>query len=152
MDISKYAAEPDSYDILSAFQISRFFERHGPTTRNDCDRLATDILRCPVTATPVQGASSYTVAAVGSNGASKVVQFRSKKLNVEFIELAKQSYGDFVPNCEPFTTMLGGLHVYVWDLVPGPAFCRVRRQFLALNVGLEQRLYQTVEDFARSVC
>lgn len=47
--------------------------------------------------------------------------------------------------------MLGDVHVYVWDLIPGPAFCQVRRQFLALDVKMEQRLYQTVEDFARSV-
>jgi hypothetical protein len=39
----------------------------------------------------------------------------------------------------------------VWDLVPGPAFCQVRRQLLSLDVGMEQRLHQTVLDFARSV-
>ena len=151
MDISKYAAEALSYDKLSAFQISRFFKRHGLTS-DDCDRLATDILNSPVTPTPVQGATSYTVVAVDSNQAPKVVQFRSKKLDIERIKLARQSYGNFVPSCEPYSMMLGDVYVYVWDLIPGPAFCRVRRQFLSRDVRMERRLYQTVEDFARYVC
>ncbi|KPM39356.1 hypothetical protein AK830_g7208 [Neonectria ditissima] len=149
MDISEYAAEASSYDKLSAFQISRIFERHGPITSDDCNRLAADILCCPVTPTPVQGATSYTVAAANPNQTPMVVQFRSKKLDMALIELARQSYGDFVPNCKPHSTMLGDVYVYLWDLVPGPAFCRVRRQFLALDVEMEQHLYQTVEDFAR---
>ncbi|KND88575.1 hypothetical protein TOPH_06756, partial [Tolypocladium ophioglossoides CBS 100239] len=127
MDISKYVAEAGSYDKLSAFQISRVFERHGPTTRGDCDRLAADILGCLVAPTPVQGATSYT----------------------ELIELARQSYRDPVPNCKPHGTMLGDVHVCVWDLVPEPTFYRVRRQFLVLNIEIEQRLYQTMEGFSR---
>ena len=46
-------------------------------------------------------------------------------------------------------SLLRDIHVYVWDLVPGLAFCRVRRQLLTL--GMEQRLRQTVEGFARPV-
>lgn len=95
MDISKYAAGADSYEKLSAFQISQFFNRHDLTTNDDCDRLAADILSCPVTPTPVQGATSYTVAAVDSNQSPKVVQFRSNELDLELIKLARQSYGDF---------------------------------------------------------
>lgn len=151
MDISMYAAGADSYDKLSAFQISRFFERHSPTTSDDCDRLAVNILGCPVTPTPVQGATSYTVSAIDADQAPKVVQFRSKKLDVELIELARQSYGDFVPKCKPYSKMPGDVYVYVWDLVPGTAFCRVRRQFFALDIEMEQHLYQIVGDFARSV-
>ncbi|KAF3760059.1 hypothetical protein M406DRAFT_343662 [Cryphonectria parasitica EP155] len=148
MDISKYAAEAKSYNKLSAFQISRFFERQGPT-RADCDRLAAEILSCPVSPTPIQGATSYTVAAADSNQARKIVQFCFKKLAMKHLELAKQSYEDFVPNCKYHSTMLRDVHVYEWDLVPGPAFCLVRHQFLGLNSGMEQYLYQTVEDFAR---
>jgi hypothetical protein len=151
MDISKYTAEAASYDKLSAFQISQFFKRHDLTTRDDCDRLAADILGCPVTPTPVQGATSYTVTAIDSNQASKVVQFRSKKLDLKLIKLARQSYGNFVPNCELYSTRLGNVHVYIWDLISGPAFCRVRRHFFALDLRMEQRLYQTVEDLARFV-
>lgn len=151
MDISMYAAGPDSYDNLSAFQISQFFERHAPTTRDDCNRLAADILGSSVTPTPVQGTTSYTVSAIGSDQATKVVQFRSKMLDMELIGLARQSYGDFVPKCKTHSTMLGDVYVYVWDLVPGTAFCRVRRQFMTLDSEMEQRLFQTVSDFARSV-
>ncbi|KAF9883897.1 hypothetical protein FE257_002691 [Aspergillus nanangensis] len=151
MDISKYAAEAASYDNLSVFQISRFFKQHSLITRDACDSLATDILRCPVTPTPVQGGSSYTVTAIDSSRASKVVQFRSKELDMHLMKLARQSYGGFVPNGELYSVMLGDVHVYVWDIIPGTAFCRVRREFLAcdVDVRMEQRLYQTVQDFAR---
>ncbi|KAH8657250.1 hypothetical protein BGZ61DRAFT_465944 [Ilyonectria robusta] len=73
MDVFKYAAEADSYDKLSAFQISRFFKQHSPTTRDDCDRPAADILSCPVAPTPAQGATSYTVTATESSQTLNVV-------------------------------------------------------------------------------
>ncbi|EEQ30019.1 hypothetical protein McanMca71_007960 [Microsporum canis] len=145
MDISRYAAKAESYERLSTFQISQFFKRHVFNTREDCDRLAANILNGLVSPTPVQGATSYTVAAAGSR---KVVQFRSSKLDMECIENARLSYRGFVPNCELYGTA-GDIYVYVWDLVPGPAFCQVRRQFLSLGIGMEQRLHQTVLDFAR---
>lgn len=147
MDISKYAAKADSYDRLSAHQISQFFIRHNSTTKDECNRVAANILKSPVSPTQIQGGQSYTVAA-DSRQAPRVVQFRSSKLDIELIEHVKQSYGDFVPNGE-YHCMLGDVHVYVWDLVRGPAFCRVRRQFFTL--GMEERLRQTVQDFARSV-
>ena len=146
-DISKHAAKAGSYDALSAHQISRFFNQRKSTTMADCNRVAAEILKSPVSPTQVQGGQSYTVAA-DSGRAFNVVQFRSSKLDVELVEHAKQSYGNLVPNCK-YLGMLGDVHMYVWDLVPGPAFCRVRRQFL--NLGMQQRLCQTVLDFARSV-
>ncbi|KAF5027338.1 hypothetical protein F66182_539 [Fusarium sp. NRRL 66182] len=118
-------------------------------TSDECDRLAVSILGCPVKPTPVQGASSYTVSAIDTDQAPKVVQFRSKKLDVDLIELARQSYGDFVPKSKFYTTMSGDVYVYVWDLVPGTAFCRVRRQLFAPDIAMEQHLYQIVCDFAR---
>ncbi|EGC47476.1 conserved hypothetical protein [Histoplasma capsulatum var. duboisii H88] len=145
MDISKYAVRTESYERLSTFQISQFFKRHEPITRDDCDHLAVYILSSRVSPTPVQGATSYTVAAAAS---PKVVQFRSSKLDMERIEFARQSYRGFIPGCK-FYGMIGDVHVYVWDLVPGPAFCQVRRQLLSLDVRMEQRLHQTVLDFAR---
>jgi len=144
-DISRYAAKPDSYDRLSSFQISQFFKRHISTTKDECNRVAADILKSPVSPTPIQGAQSYTVAA-GSGQVPKVIQFRSLELNIELVEYARQSYGTFVPSCE-YLGIIGGVYVYLWDLVPGPAFCRVRREFHAL--GMQQRLRQTVQDFAR---
>jgi hypothetical protein len=146
-DISRYAAKPGSYDRLSAFQISKFFKRHDSTTKDECNRVAADILKSPVSPTPIQGVTSYTVAA-DSEQVLKVIQFRSLKLNIELVEYARQSYKDFVPSCE-YYGMLGDVHMYEWDLVPGPAFCRVRHQFLTL--GSQERLRQTVQDFARFV-
>jgi hypothetical protein len=145
-DVSRYAAKPSSYDRLSAFQISQFFKRHTSTTKDDCHRVAADMLKSPVSSTPIQGAQSYTVEA-DSDQVPKVIQFRSLKLNIELVEHARQSYGNFVPNCE-YLGIIGGVYVYLWDLVPGPAFCRVRHEFHTL--GMQQRLRQTVQDFARS--
>ncbi|TAQ84463.1 hypothetical protein B7494_g7212 [Chlorociboria aeruginascens] len=144
-DISRFAAKPDSYDRLSAFQISKFFKQQESTTKDECNRVAADILKSPVSPTPIQGAASYTVAA-DSEQVPKVIQFRSLKLNIELVEYARQTYKDFVPDCE-YEGMFGNVHMYRWDLVPGPAFCRVRHQFLTL--GFQQRLRQTVQDFAR---
>ena len=146
-DISRYAAKAGSYDRLSAFQISKFFIRHGSITKDECNRVAADILQSTVSPTPIQGATSYTVAA-DSEQVPKVIQFRSIKLNIELVDYARQSYKDFVPNCE-YYGMLGDVHMYGWDLVPGPAFCRVRHQFL--TPGLQERLRLTVQDFARFV-
>jgi hypothetical protein len=147
MDISKYVPKADAYDRLSAHQISQFFNRHQSVTNDRCNRLAADILHSPISPTQVQGGSSYTVTA-DSDQARKVVQFRSSKLDIEIIELAKQSYGDFVPSCE-YHSQLGEVHTYVFDLVPGTGYCRVRHQFV--TQGMELCLRQMVQDFARSV-
>lgn len=90
-DISRYAAKPGSYDRLSAFQISQFFKRHKSTTKDDCNRVAANILKSPVSPTPIQVAQSYTVAA-DSGQVSKVIHFGSSKLNIELVEYARQSY------------------------------------------------------------
>ncbi|KAK6843393.1 phosphotransferase enzyme family domain-containing protein [Apiospora arundinis] len=65
---------------------------------------------------------------------------------MDLIKLVTQSYRGFVPNCEAHG-ILETIHVYIWDLISGPAFCRVRYQLLA--PGMEQRLLRTVQDFAR---
>ncbi|KAI1389175.1 uncharacterized protein F4822DRAFT_429788 [Hypoxylon trugodes] len=145
MDISRYAVGPESYDKLSTYQISQFFERHKRAKRNGFNSHAADILASTVSPTPMQGGSSYTVKA-DSNRVHKVVQFRYEKLDMKAIEQARQSYPDFIPVCESHS-VYGDVFVYVWNLVPGPAFCRVRRQFLA--PGMEQQLRRTVQDFAK---
>ena len=150
MDITRYTPGADSYDRLSAFQISNFFKRHVLITNDNCNRVAATILGCPISPTSVQGGGSYTVAAVESHQALEVVQFRSEPLDMGLIELARQSYGDFVPKCKHHRMMSEDLCVYVWDLVSGPAFCRVRRQFFSRDTEMEKRLYRTVTDFARS--
>lgn len=50
---------------------------------------------------------------------------------------ARQTYGDFVPNCES-SGMLADVHIYEMDLVPGIAFSRAQRQLLSFAV--EQHL------------
>ena len=146
-DISRYAVSAEDIDALYTYQITNFFHRHRSITKDDCNRTAAIITGSPVSPTLVQGETSYTVAA-DTNQRPKVVQFRDSALNLELMNQARQIYGEFVPNCVP-RGMLADVHVYEMDLVPGVAFSRARRQLLAL--GMEQRLLQTVQDFAKSV-
>ncbi|KAI5867867.1 hypothetical protein GGS23DRAFT_550438 [Durotheca rogersii] len=61
MAISKYAAAAaHSFGRLSTSRISQFFEQHGPATSEDCDRLAADILSCPLLCPPHRCNTSYT--------------------------------------------------------------------------------------------
>jgi hypothetical protein len=44
---------------------------------------------------------------------------------------------------------LGSLHIYIWNRVSGPAFCRVRQHMFTSDTGVDPRLGQAVHDFAR---
>jgi len=145
MDVSGYAAKPEAYDALSAYQIAKFFNELG-LARDEIDHFAATLLGSPISATPVQGATSYTVS---GDEVAQVIQFRRSQLPMRQIEVASQLYGDFVPECKS-QGMFGPVHVYVADLVPGPAFCRVRSRFFSPAATMEQRLQQTVQDFVRS--
>ncbi|POR32003.1 Uncharacterized protein TPAR_07770 [Tolypocladium paradoxum] len=145
MDISLYAARAEDIDVLSTYQIASFFHRHKSITKDACNSAAANITGSPVSPTLVQGETSYTVAA-DADQRPKVVQFRNSALNIEIIHQARQTYREFVPNCE-CRGMLGDVYVYEMDFVPGVAFSRARRHLLAR--GLEQRLLRTVQDFAR---
>jgi hypothetical protein len=91
MDISQYTVNAEDIDVLSTYQIASFFLWHKSIAKDDCNRTAANITRCPVSATPVQGENSYTVAA-DTNQQPKVVQFRHLALNLKLInrELAKE--------------------------------------------------------------
>ncbi|EFY87015.1 hypothetical protein MAC_06913 [Metarhizium acridum CQMa 102] len=115
MDISPYAVKAESIDALS------------------------------VSPTLVQGRASYTVATDVGHSPPGVIQLRSSALNIETVNLARQTYGDFVPGCE-LRDMLGHVYVYVMDLVQGVAFCRARHQLLAPV--MKHCLLQTTQDFA----
>ena len=138
MDIAKYAVGPESYNILSQVQIANFFSSNAPTTRDECDDLAAKLLGGSVSATTMQGGSSYTV----ERDEVSVVQFRSLKLDMAKFGLARQVYRGFVPRCE-YHGMLGSLHVYICERVSGPAFCRVRRQMFISDGGADERLRRT---------
>ncbi|KID60224.1 Protein kinase-like domain protein, partial [Metarhizium hybridum] len=146
MDVAKYAVGPESYDILSRVQISNFFSSNA-CTKHQCDDLAAKLLGGPVSATPIQGGNSYTVE---RKEATKVVQFRTSQLDMAKLGLVQQVYLQFVPHCV-YHGALESLHVYIWDRVPGPAFCRVRSQIFTSDIDMEQRLSQTVQDFANVV-
>ncbi|CAI6049100.1 unnamed protein product [Clonostachys chloroleuca] len=107
MDVSRYAANPEAYDKLAAYQITKFFNEHG-LNRDEIDHFAANLLGSPVSATLVQGATSYTVSC---DEVAQVVQFRHTQLPMNFIELARQLYGDFVPECKS-RGMFGPVHVF----------------------------------------
>lgn len=145
MDVAAFAAKPESHDRLSRAQIFIFFSSNTSATKEQCDMLAAELLGGPVSATPIQGGSSYTVH---RHQVRKVVQFRDSKLDMIRFGLIKQVYDQFVPRCL-YHGLLGTLHVYIWDRMSGSAFCQVRREMFALDA--ERRLSQTVQDFAKSV-
>lgn len=91
--------------------------------------------------------NSYTVE---RNEVPKIVQFRSSQLDMAKLKLAQQIYLEFVPECVDYGT-LGSLHIYIWNRVSGPAFCRVRQHMFISDTGADPRLRQAVHDFARSV-
>jgi len=142
MTASKNASVDHSIHTNAA-QISIFFSSNTSATREQCDKLAAELLGGPVSATSIQGGTSYTVQ---RHQVRKVVQFRASKLDMIHLGLIQQVYGKFVPRCL-YHGLLRSLHVYIWDWVSGPAFCRVRREMFTLDA--EQRLSQTVQDFAR---
>ncbi|KAN0099293.1 hypothetical protein V8E51_013068 [Hyaloscypha variabilis] len=121
MDVSGYAAKAEAYDALSAYQIAKFFNEHG-LARDEIDHFPANLLGTSVSATPVQGATSYTVS--GDKAA----------------QVARQIYGDFVPECKS-QSIFGPVHVYVANVFPGPAFYRVRSQFFSPAPIMEQRLF-----------
>jgi len=147
MDISRYAVNAESIDALSTYQITNFFRRQESITKDDCNHTAATIIGSPVSPTLVQGAGSYTVLC-DVTYPSRVVQFRDKPLNLDLLNQARQTYGEFVPTCTP-CDMLADVYVYKMNCVPGVAFARVRRKLLAPK--MESRLLQSVQDFARSV-
>jgi hypothetical protein len=61
MDVTTFAAKPESYNRLSLVQISTFFSSNTSATREQCDKLAAKLLGGPVSAIAIQGGSSYTV-------------------------------------------------------------------------------------------
>jgi hypothetical protein len=143
MDGTTFTAGPESYDRLSQAQISIFFSSNTSATREQCDELAAKLLEGPVSATTIQGGTSYTVQ---RHQVRQVVQFRASNLDMIHLRLTHQVYNKFVPRCL-YHGLLGSLHIYTWDWVSGPAFCRVRREMFTMDA--EQRISRTVQDFAR---
>lgn len=84
---------------------------------------------------------------MAANG-SKVIQFRSPQspMNIEYLDLARDTYGvKFIPACR-YLGLLGQAHVYVLDTVAGDALALARKQlFLPGNSHL---LVVTIQDYA----
>jgi hypothetical protein len=93
MDVVTFAAKPESYDRLSQAQISIFFSFNTSATKEKCDKLAAKLLGGSVSATPIQGGTSYTVQRYQ---VGKVVQFRASKLDIIRLGLIQQVYNKFV--------------------------------------------------------
>jgi hypothetical protein len=61
IDVATFIAKPESYDYLSRVQISIFFSTNTFTTREKYNKLTTKLLEGPVSATLIQGGTSYTI-------------------------------------------------------------------------------------------
>lgn len=146
MDISEFAVGPEGIDVLSAFQTTQFFKKHEHLSKDTCNELAAEMIGCPVSATPVQGVGSYTVAAVTSDESPKVIQFRHLALDLELYAKATQTYPGFVPQCEAKGTV-ADVYIYEMGLVTGEAFSRARRHLLRIDQ--EACLCQIVTDLSR---
>ncbi|PGH20439.1 hypothetical protein AJ80_03585 [Polytolypa hystricis UAMH7299] len=138
---------PMDLSQFTPFKLPTFANGTNPSRRShDCDHTAANIIGSPVSSTLVQGETSYTVVANINHHFPKVIQFRTSALDLNLIDKARQTCGDFVPDCKPHS-MLADAYVYEMDLVPGAAFSRAMPQLLAS--GMEQCLVKTVQDFAR---
>jgi hypothetical protein len=78
----------------------------------------------------------------------KVIQFRDQTLDLGLMNQAKQTYGDIVPSCKSHA-IIKNINIYEMERIAGTAFSLARRQLFAQT--MEARLFQTVEDLARSV-
>ena len=146
MDFSQYAADPSAINALTEYQIARFFHRHSFIKEAECRHVASSLTGGNVSPTPVQGQFSYTV--VSDTEVPKVVQFRDTTLDLGLIDQAKKTYRDIVPICELRTTTKG-IYIYEMQCITGVAFSLARSQLF--RKAMEARLFQTVEDMARSV-
>ena len=145
MDISQYIPDSASYQALSSYQTDKFFNTHQSVSRKDCGDYATTIAGGAIRPTAIQGGSSYTVMAADG---SKVIQFRSPQspMNIEYLDLARDTYGaEFIPACR-YLGLLGQTHVYVLDTVAGDALALALKQlFLPGNSHL---LVVAIQDYA----
>ncbi|KAK6860966.1 hypothetical protein PG995_004602 [Apiospora arundinis] len=130
---------------LSRRQIAEFFSDNAPTTQEQCDQAAEQILGRRVRPAPVQGSTSYTVVP-DNNVGEYVVQYRASdsSLDLDFLRCIEQTYGRFVPR-HSNSGRLDKLHIYTMSNVGGISV------YLALDQLHGNHCYllrQTVQDFA----
>ncbi|KAK4141303.1 uncharacterized protein C8A04DRAFT_39239 [Dichotomopilus funicola] len=106
---------PPNIAALSEYQIRSFFNQNDSVTREQCDAEAQRFTGQPVTATPSQGGTSYTV-----EGGDVVVQFRvpTSTLDMVFVRDIERTYQGFVPRHE-YQGQLGQVHIYTMNNVGG---------------------------------
>ncbi|WVN88139.1 uncharacterized protein L203_103340 [Cryptococcus depauperatus CBS 7841] len=134
---------PPDILALSRMQIERFFKRNGlSVTQEQCDAEAQRWTTQPVTATPSQGGTSYTV----EGGSHLVVQFRlpTSTLDINLLRSIEQAYDGFVPRHE-YRGQLDQLSIYTMNNLGGRCLYLARDELLA-NDSL---LRVTLDDYAR---
>ncbi|KAF2222753.1 hypothetical protein BDZ85DRAFT_264163 [Elsinoe ampelina] len=134
---------PPNILALSRMQIERFFRHTGlSVTQEQCDAEAQRWTNQPVTATPCQGGTSYTV----EGGSNVVVQFRlpGSMLNMELLQSIEQVYDGFVPHHE-YRGQFDQLSVYAMNNIGGKCMYLARDELLTND----SRLMVTLDDYAR---
>lgn len=144
MDITRYMVDEAGIQALSNHQISRFFEKNKPIMQEKCHETAAFIAGGPITPTPAQGMTSYTVI----TGVHKAIQFCAPEaaLDMKVMALAKSMYKNFASGCEKRDS-LGHLIVCEMDVVAGVAFSIAQREICAINK--YSLLERTVQDLAK---
>ena len=95
MDIDRFAVDEDSIHVLSRALTKEFFDTHKNLTEEYCKQYTTRLIGVPVSSTPVQGGTSYTVSSDGE--ICKIVQFRDIRspLDLDLWADIRQMYGRF---------------------------------------------------------
>ena len=136
---------PPNIAALSRMQIARFFEQNDlSVTREQCDAEAQRLTNQPVTATPSQGGTSYTV----EGGNNLVVQFRlpNSTLDTDLLQSIEKAYCGFVPHHE-YRGRLGEVSVYTMNNIGGTCMYLARDELLRND----SFLMFTLDDYARLV-
>ena len=133
--------------------IADFFSQFTGINRELCDEKAEIIAGSPVNPCPIQGQFSYAVFAGAEQ--SKVIQFRSERLDEETLHLAKSIYGEFVPAATRHSSIGSKDTLEVWEMdrILGITFIESRMGSFAQyenKVGVETWRQNIVMDFARS--
>lgn len=141
---------PDGWDQSEKLMINNFFEQRVPKiakttcSASECHVFAKTLMQeGEIVLVNNQGYHSYTLACPRSN---RIIQFRLKELNIQFISEAKAIHGDLVSKVVHHSGFK--LPVYVFDIIPGVA--HYWQEPPRDHFPLEREL-QTVQDLAKFI-
>lgn len=133
--------------------IASFFDKVSPN-RQQCDDLASSLVRGPVVPVSIQGSFSYTVSTQRDKD-QKIVQFRvsHSALDVDIIQLAQRIHGDIVPSTRYYGEIGNGptapVKVYVIEKLPGVTFIDIMLASERTSCPMPMPRMRMIEDISR---